>query len=124
MKMIISKKYAKTLVNRGLAVVVGTMQENHKFLVVLDRLDLCRVDHYEITEKEYDKMIHRTVIHADAINGCTLEGNSDPDFNIDYAYTLGDIRMFLEDISDEHPERFISVPYFLVPQIKKEYCFY
>ena len=122
--MIISKKYAKTLVNRGYAVVVSTMQENHKFFVVLDRLDFCRVDHYEIAEREYDGLMERVIIHADITNGCTLEGNSDPDFNIDYASTLGDIRMFLADMSEEHPERFISVPSFLVPQIKKEYHFY
>ena len=123
-KMIISKKYAKTLINQGSAVVVSTMRENHRFFTVLDRLDLCRVDHYEITEREYDALMKRVIIHADIANGCTLEGNGDPDFNIDYCYKIGDVKMFLSDMSEETPERFISVPSFLVPQIKKEYHFY
>ncbi len=44
--MIISKKYARSLVNNGQAQVVGTVWDNGIEYVCINRLDLQRTDHY------------------------------------------------------------------------------
>jgi hypothetical protein len=46
--MIINKKYAEQLVNRGQAEKIGTVAQDGKTYQVINRFDLQRTDHYAI----------------------------------------------------------------------------
>ena len=54
--MIITKKYALLLLRKGLARKSSKLIESEDLHYQgIDRLDLCRTDHYIISEKDYNK---------------------------------------------------------------------